>query len=195
MKTYKLTAPCHFGLEAVLKREITELGYDVSATDNGKVSFIGDAEAIARANIWLRTAERVLLEVGSFRATTYDELFEGTAALPWSELIPRDGKFWVTKATSINSKLFSPSDIQSIMKKAMVRSMGRRYGLTQFAESGESYPVRAFLHNDIVTVALDTSGASLHKRGYRTETAKAPITETLAAALLKLTPWHSDRIL
>lgn len=195
MKTYKLTAPCHFGLEAVLKREITELGYDVSATDNGKVSFIGDAEAIARANIWLRTAERVLLEVGSFRATTYDELFEGTAALPWSELIPRDGKFWVTKATSINSKLFSPSDIQSIMKKAMVRSMGRRYGLTQFAESGESYPVRAFLHNDIVTVALDTSGASLHKRGYRTETAKAPITETLAAALLMLTPWHSDRIL
>ena len=195
MKTYKLTAPCHFGLEAVLKREITELGYDVSATDNGKVSFIGDAEAIARANIWLRTAERVLLEVGSFRATTYDELFEGTAALPWSELIPRDGKFWVTKATSINSKLFSPSDIQSIMKKAMVRSMGRRYGLTQFAESGESYPVRAFLHNDIVTVALDTSGAALHKRGYRTETAKAPITETLAAALLKLTPWHSDRIL
>ena len=195
MKTYKLTTPCHFGLEAVLKREITELGYDVSGTENGKVSFIGDAEAIARANVWLRTAERVLLEVGQFRATTYEELFEGTAALPWGELIPKDGKFWVTKATSINSRLFSPSDIQSIMKKAMVRGMGRRYGLTQFAETGNSYPVRVFLHNDIVTAALDTSGPSLHKRGYRTETARAPITETLAAALLLLTPWHGDRIL
>jgi hypothetical protein len=192
---YQLTAPCHFGLEAVLKREITELGYDVTGTENGKVSFAGDGEAIARANIWLRTAERVLLEVGQFHATSYEELFEKTAALPWGEFIPRDGKFWVTKATSINSKLFSPSDIQSIMKKAMVRSMTRRYGITQFPESGTAFPVRVFLYRDRVTVALDTSGASLHRRGYRTETAKAPITETLAAALILLTPWHGDRIL
>lgn len=192
---YQLTAPCHFGLEAVLKREITELGYDVTGTENGKVSFAGDGEAIARANIWLRTAERVLLEVGQFQAVSYDELFEKTAALPWGDLIPRDGKFWVTKATSIDSKLFSPSDIQSIMKKAMVRSMTRRYGMTQFPETGASYPLRVFLHHDRVSVSLDTSGASLHRRGYRTETAKAPITETLAAALIMLTPWHADRIL
>lgn len=190
-----MTAPCHFGLEAVLKREISELGYDVTETENGKVSFAGDAEAIARANIWLRTAERVLLEVGRFRALSYEELFEKTAALPWGELIPRDGKFWVTKATSVNSKLFSPSDIQSIMKKAMVRSMTQRYGILQFPESGDAYPVRVFLHNDVVSVSLDTSGASLHKRGYRTETARAPITETLAAALIMLTPWRGNRIL
>ena len=194
-KVFELTAPCHFGMEAVLKREITDLGYDVTKTENGKVSFAGDAEGIARANVWLRTAERVLLKVGEFKAVTYDELFEGTAALPWEEFIPRDGKFWVTKATSVNSKLFSPSDIQSIMKKAMVRRMGRYYGLERFEETGDSYPLRVTLLNDIVTVCLDTSGDSLHKRGYRTMAAKAPITETLASALIMLTPWHGDRIL
>ena len=194
-KVFELVAPCHFGMEAVLKREITDLGYDVTRTENGKVSFAGDAEGIARANVWLRTAERVLLKVGEFKATTYDELFEGTAALPWEEFIPKDGKFWVTKATSVNSRLFSPSDIQSIMKKAMVRRMSRCYGLERFAETGDSYPLRVTLLNDVVTVCLDTSGDSLHKRGYRTMAAKAPITETLAAALILLTPWHGDRIL
>ena len=194
-KVFELVAPCHFGMEAVLKREITDLGYDVTRTENGKVSFAGDAEGIARANVWLRTAERVLLKVGEFKATTYDELFEGTAALPWEEFIPKDGKFWVTKATSVNSRLFSPSDIQSIMKKAMVRRMNRCYGLERFAETGDSYPLRVTLLNDVVTVCLDTSGDSLHKRGYRTMAAKAPITETLAAALILLTPWHGDRIL
>lgn len=192
---YSLTAPCHFGLEAVLKREITDLGYDVTATENGKVTFAGDAEAIVRANLWLRTAERVLLDVGSFRAESFEDLFQGTAALPLEELIPKNGKFWVTKATSINSKVFSPSDIQSVMKKAMVKRLGEHYGLTRFLEDGEAYPFRVFIHNDRVSVSLDTSGASLHRRGYRTETAKAPITETLAAALLLLTPWHKDRIL
>ena len=192
---YSLTAPCHFGLEAVLKREITDLGYDVTATENGKVTFAGDAEAIVRANLWLRTAERVLLDVGSFRAESFEDLFQGTAALPLEELIPKNGKFWVTKATSINSKVFSPSDIQSVMKKAMVKRLGEHYGLTRFPEDGEAYPFRVFIHNDRVSVSLDTSGASLHRRGYRTETAKAPITETLAAALLLLTPWHKDRIL
>ena len=192
---YELTAPCHFGMEAVLKREIVDLGYDVTATENGRVTFAGDAEAVARANVWLRTAERVLLNVGKFRAESFEELFDKTAALPWEEFLPRDSRFWVTKATSINSKLFSPSDIQSIMKKAMVRRMGQHYGLERFEETGAEYPVRVFLHNDEVTVSLDTSGNSLHKRGYRTETAKAPITETLAAALIMLTPWHKDRIL
>ena len=194
-KIFTLTAPCHFGLEAVLKREITDLGYDVSATENGKVSFTGDAEAVVRANLWLRSAERVLLDVGSFRAESFEELFQGTMALPLEDLIPKNGKFWVAKATSINSKLFSPSDIQSVMKKAMVRRLGEHYGMTAFPEDGDPYPFRVFLHNDMVTVSLDTSGASLHKRGYRTDTVKAPITETLAAALLMLTPWHADRIL
>ena len=193
--TYTLTAPCHFGLEAVLKREITNLGYEIKAVDNGKVSFLGDAEAIARANLWLRTAERVLLEIGRFRATSYEELFQGTLALPFGDFLPKDGKFWVTKATSVDSKLFSPSDIQSVMKKAMVRSMERYYGAVPFLENGESFPFRVNIQKDMVTVLLDTSGISLHKRGYRTETARAPITETLAAALLLLTPWHADRIL
>lgn len=193
--TYTLTAPCHFGLEAVLKREITNLGYEITAVDNGKVSFLGDAEAIARANLWLRTAERVLLELGRFRATSYEELFQGTLALPFGDFLPKDGKFWVAKATSVDSKLFSPSDIQSVMKKAMVRSMERYYGAVPFLENGERFPFRVSVQKDIVTVSLDTSGVSLHKRGYRTETARAPITETLAAALLLLTPWHADRIL
>ena len=123
MKRIELIAPCHFGLEAVLKREIIDLGYDVSSVEDGRVSFWGDAEAICRANVFLRTAERVLLKVGSFKALTYDELFENTKALPWEEYIPKDGKFWVAKAASVKSKLFSPSDIQSIMKKAMVNRM------------------------------------------------------------------------
>ena len=195
MKTYELTAPCHFGLEAVLKREIYDLGYEITRVENGRVSFSGDAEAIALANIHLRTAERVFLKVGEFEAVTFDDFFNHIEALPWENYIPADGKFWVTKATSVNSRLFSPSDIQSIMKKAMVRRMSRCYGLERFAETGDSYPLRVTLLNDVVTVCLDTSGDSLHKRGYRTMAAKAPITETLAAALILLTPWHGDRIL
>ena len=192
---YELIAPCHFGMESVLKKEIIDLGYDTSKVEDGKVTFIGDAEAIARANINLRTTERVLLKAGEFTAMTYDELFEKTKAIPWEEYIPKDGKFWVAKANSIKSKLFSPSDIQSIMKKAMVARLSSVYGIEWFDESGESYPVRVAINKDVVTVGIDTSGESLHKRGYRTMTAKAPITETLAAALIMLTPWHADRIL
>ncbi len=195
MKKYELIAPCHFGLEAVLKREIVDLGYDVSQVEDGRVTFIGDDEAICRANIGLRTADRILLKVGSFRAETFDELFEGTKALAWEEFIPQDGKFWVAKAASIKSKLFSPSDIQSIMKKAMVERLKGAYGISWFAEDGESFPVRVFLMKDMVTVGLDTTGESLHKRGYRKLTARAPIAETLASALIMLTPWRGDRIL
>ena len=195
MQNYQLTAPCHFGLEAICKREIYDLGYEITKVEDGRVTFAADAEGICRANIFLRTAERVLLEVGRFRATTFDELFEGIKALPWENYIPKDGKFWVTKATSIKSKLFSPSDIQSIVKKAMVERMKREYDLTWFPEDGASYPVRIFLMKDEVTVTIDTTGESLHKRGYRKMTSKAPITETLAAALIMLTPWHADRIL
>ena len=195
MKTFELIAPCHFGLEAVLKREILDLGYEISDVENGRVSFIGDAEAICRANIFLRTAERVLLKVGSFRAETFEELFQNTKNIPWEEYIPKNGRFWVAKAASVNSKLFSPSDIQSIMKKAMVNRMKEHYDVEWFSEDGAAYPIRVFLMKDIVTVGIDTSGTSLHKRGYRQLHGKAPITETLAAALLLLTPWKKDRIL
>ena len=195
MKTFELIAPCHFRLEAVLKKEILDLGYEISLVEDGRVTFIGDDEAICRANVFLRTAERVLLKAGSFKAETFEELFQGTRNIPWEDFIPEDGKFWVAKASSIKSKLFSPSDIQSIMKKAMVERLKNRYGVTWFPENGASYPLRVFLYKDMVTVGIDTSGESLHKRGYRTLTSKAPITETLAAALILLTPWNRDRIL
>lgn len=195
MELYEFIAPCHFGMEAVLKREILDLGYDVSKVEDGKVTFLGDAQAAAYANIFLRTTERILWKIGEFKAVTFDELFEKTKALPWEEFIPENGKFWVAKANSVNSKLFSPSDIQSIMKKAMVERMKQKYHQDWFPEDGASYPVRVAIRKDIVTVGLDTTGVSLHKRGYRTHTAKAPITETLAAAILLLTPWKGDRIL
>lgn len=190
-----MIAPCHFGLEAILKREITDLGYDITQVEDGRVSFLGDVQAICRANIFLRTAERILVKVGAFEAKTFDELFEATKALCWEEWVPSDGKIWVTKAASVKSQLFSPSDIQSIMKKAMVERLRTAYHTTVIPETGASYPVRVFLKKDWVTVALDTTGESLHKRGYRQFTAKAPISETLAAALILLTPWNKDRIL
>lgn len=192
---YELIAPCHFGLEAVLKKEVGDLGYEIVQVEDGRVTFLGGPEAICRANVFLRTAERVLLKAGSFHAETFEEMFQNTKAIPWEELIPQDGKFWVTKASSIKSKLFSPSDIQRIMKKAMVERMKTAYKTEIFPETGSSYPLRVFLYKDQVTVGIDTSGDSLHKRGYRTLTSKAPITETLAAALIMLTPWKKDRIL
>jgi putative N6-adenine-specific DNA methylase len=196
MALLELSAPCHFGTESVLKREIYDLGYDIKKVEDGRITFLGDAEAICRANMFLRTTERILLNVGSFKAETFEELFQGIKELPWEDYIPVDGKFWVTKATSIKSKLFSPSDIQSIVKKAMVERLKEVYHVAdRFEETGNSYPVRIFFLKDIVTVTIDTSGASLHKRGYRLLTSKAPLTETLAAALIKLTPWRKDRIL
>lgn len=195
MEKLELIAPCHFGLESVLKREIQDLGYEISSVEDGRVSFWGDAQAICDANVFLRTAERILLKVGSFKAESFDELFEKTKALPWENYIPNNGKFWVAKAASVKSKLFSPSDIQSIMKKAMVERLKMKYNIQWFAEDGASYPVRVFLMKDIVTIGIDTTGTSLHKRGYRQMTVKAPITETLAASLIMLTPWKKERIL
>lgn len=195
MRKYELIAPCHFGLESVLKREIDDLGYDITEVVDGRVTFLGDEEALCRANIFLRTAERILIKVGSFHAETFEELFQGTKALPWKEYIPADGKFWVTKAASVKSKLFSPSDIQSIMKKAMVECLKEVYHVEWFPEEGSSFPIRVFLMKDEVTVGLDTTGDSLHKRGYRKLTAKAPIAENLAAALIMMTPWNGNRIL
>ena len=195
MDTYTFVAPCHFGLESVLKRELQDLGCEISLVEDGRVTFRGGMDTLCRANIFLRTAERVLLQAGRFRAESFDELFENIKAIPWEAYIPADGKFWVTKATSVKSRLFSPSDIQSIVKKAMVERLKQRYGVSWFPESGASYPVRITFLKDEAVVGIDTSGESLHRSGYRKLASKAPITETLAAALLMLTPWRGDRIL
>lgn len=195
MRRFELIAPCHFGMEAVLKKEIIDLGYDVTEVSDGRITFYGDEEALVRANVFLRTAERILIKIGRFHAETYEELFQGTRALPWEDYIPKNGKFWVAKAGSVKSKLFSPSDIQSIMKKAMVERLKEKYHIEWFKEDGESFPIRVFLMKDEVTVGLDTTGESLHKRGYRKLTSKAPIAENLAASLIMLTPWRGDRVL
>lgn len=191
----ELIAPCHFGLEAVLKREITDIGYDIIKVEDGRVVYLGDEEALVRGNIFLRSAERILLKVAEFEARTFEELFKNTKEIPWEDYLPRDAKFWVTKASSIKSKLFSSSDIQSIVKKAIVERMKQTYHQNWFEESGASYPIRIFLYKDKVTVAFDSSGDSLHKRGYRLLHGKAPLSETLASALILLTPWKKDRIL
>lgn len=195
MEQIKLVCPCHFGLEAVLKKEIESLGYPIDRTEDGRVFFTGNVDAIARANLFLRTAERVLLVACEFPAMTFDELFEKTKAVPWEAFLPSDAKVWVAKASSVRSKLFSPTDIQSIVKKAIVERMKTAYRTATVPETGHEYPLRVAIRNDLVTIGIDTSGVSLHKRGYRTDTVKAPLSETLAAALLFLTPWNKDRIL
>ena len=194
-REFELIAPCHFGLESVLKREIMDLGYEIVSVEDGRVTFKGDETVIPRANIFIRTAERILLKMGSFKAVTFDELFEGTKALPWEEYLPRDAKFWVTKATTNKSALFSGSSIQSIVKKAIVDRMRETYRVSRFEEDGDEYPIRVFIFKDMVSIGIDTSGTSLHKRGYRQLVGKAPISETLASALLMLTPWNKDRVL
>lgn len=190
-----MISPCHFGLESVLKRELLDLGIEVTSVEDGKVHFQGTEQDICRANIFLRTAERVLVNAGTFRAESFDELFEGTRAIDWASFLPQDAKVWVTKANSVKSKLFSPSDIQRIIKKAIVEKLKVQYRTETIPESGAEYPLRVSILKDTVTIGIDSSGVSLHKRGYRTDTVKAPISETLAAALLLLTPWKSDRIL
>lgn len=195
MEKVRLIAPCHFGLEAVLKREVLNLGYEIDCVEDGRVTFLTDLAGIARANIFLRTADRILLQVGKFHAETFDDLFEGIKVIPWENYLTEDARFWVTKASTTKSRLFSAPDIQSIAKKAMVERMKKKYHIQWFQETGASYPVRIFLLKDEVTVGLDTSGDPLHKRGYRQLTSKAPLTETLAAALILLTPWKKDRIL
>lgn len=195
MQQFELIAPCHFGLESVLKREIYDLGYDTTRVEDGRVFFRGDAESVCRANIHLRTPQRILLHVGEFYAATFDALFEGIRALPWEEWLPDDAVCNVAKATSVKSRLFSTRDIQSVVKRAVVERMRQARGLERLPETGASYPLRIFLYKDMVTVGLDASGESLHRRGYRLKTGKAPIEETLAAALLMLTPWRPGRVL
>ena len=191
----KIVLPCHFGLEAVLKREAVSNGFEVDSVSDGRVALCGGAEDAARANVLMRTAERVMIECANFEARTFDELFEKTKAIPWENYIPKDGKFWVAKASSVSSALFSPRDIQSIIKKAMVKRLEGVYGISVFPEDGESYPFRVSINKDIVSICLDTSGDSLHKRGYRVSPVLAPISETLAAGLVLLTPWRRGRIL
>ena len=195
MRLFEITVPCHFGLESVTKNEILDLGYEITRVEDGRVSFEADAEGIVRANLGLRTVERVLIRVGEFPALTFDELYERTKELPWHEYIPVNGRFWVTKATSLKSRLFSIPDVQSVMKKAMVDRLGAHYGRTVFPENGDDFPVRVNIFKDRVSVYLDTTGVPLHKRGYRRLASRAPISETLAAALIGLTPWRGDRIL
>lgn len=195
MSTFEYIAICHFGMEAPLKREITDLGYKINAVEDGRITYEGDEDTLARSNVFLRTAQRVLLKVGSFTATSYEELFQGTKAIPWEDYLPQNARFWVAKAASVKSALFSPRDIQSVMKKAMVERMKQTFHVNFFPEDGDDYPVRVFLHKDVVTVGIDSSGVSLHKRGYRILNNKAPIAENLAAGLIMLTPWKKGRIL
>ncbi|MFZ5351586.1 MAG: THUMP domain-containing class I SAM-dependent RNA methyltransferase [Bacillota bacterium] len=195
MERIELTAPCNFALEAILSREIKELGYEVSRVEDGRVSFFTDETGICRANLWLRTAERILIKIAEFHAETYEELFQNTKKVKWFEWIPKDAEFPVAKASTIKSKLFSPSDIQSIVKKAVVESMKSKHKLDWFPESGAKYPIHVFLNKDRVNLYIDTTGTSLHKRGYREVSSEAPIKETLAAAMLQLTPWKFDRLL
>lgn len=191
--TYKLVLPCHFGMEAVLKREIIDLGYDVCEVSDGKVTFIGDEEAIALSNIFIRTAERVMIVLGEFKARSFEELFEGVGQIPFEEFLPKDANFPVTKASFVNSKLASARDIQSITKKSIVERLKKHYRQEWFKENGAVYPIRVFIKDDMVSITMDTSGESLHKRGYKKRVSRAPISETLASALIMLTPFKEDR--
>jgi putative N6-adenine-specific DNA methylase len=194
MNRIELIATTTFGLEALVKREVETLGFEIKEVENGKVTFYSDFQGIAKANLWLRCADRVLWKFGEFKALTFDELFEQTLALPWSDYIPKDGKFTVL-GQSVKSKLFSISDSQAIVKKAIVENMKDQYHIDWFKETGSEYTVKVSLLNDIATLTIDTSGQALHKRGYRVQPVTAPIKETLAAALVYLSFWAPDRIL
>lgn len=189
----KLIATTAFGLESVVKDEIRDLGYAVDGVENGRVAFSGDTGAIARANLWLRCADRVLLEMGRFRAVTFDELFEQTKALPWEDWIPADGRFPAAKITSVKSTLFSKSDGQRIVKKAVVERLKSVYRKDWFPETGAAYPIHIQILKDEVVLSIDTSGSGLNKRGYRAHAGEAPLKETMAAALVKLSRWQPHR--
>ena len=196
MKNYTLVAPCFFGMEKMLAREIKNLGYEIIKTEDGRVTYKTDEYGIARSNMYLRCAERVHLKVAEFEARTFDELFEGTKRINWAKYIPFGAQFPISKASSIKSKLYSTPDIQSIVKKAVVESLKKSYletGLLK--EDKEKYPIYVFIHKDKVTLTIDTSGTALHKRGYRERANKAPIRETLAAAIMELVPWRPGRTL
>ena len=191
---FELVATCLFGLEHLLGEEIDKLGYTRTSTINGRVSFLGDSEAVALANVFLRYAERVYIKVGSFRAQSFEELFEGTRALSWERFIGKNDAFPV-KGHAIKSKLHSVPDCQAIIKKAIVRSLSVPYGISVFPEDGIKYQVEFFILNDEATLMIDTSGEPLHKRGYRREANAAPIRETLAAAIAATSRPREDVLL
>ena len=196
MKTYTLMSPCFFGVEKMLAREIKDLGFEIIKTEDGRVTYKTDEYGIARANMWLRCAERVHLKIAEFEAKSFDELFEGTKRINWAKYIPYGAQFPIAKASSIKSKLHSTPHIQSIVKKAIVESLKKSYledGLLK--EDKEKYPIYVFIHKDKVVLSIDTTGDALHKRGYREKANKAPIRETLAAAIMYLTPWRPGRTL
>ena len=190
----ELIATATFGLEAVVKREIESLGYEIVRTEDGKVTYMGDERAIVRSNLWLRSADRVLLKMGEFEALEFEELYQQTRGLPWEQLIPPDGKFTVT-GTSVKSKLHSVPACQKIVKKAIVDRLAEYYAMETFPETGAEYTVKATILKNRVTLTVDTSGPGLHKRGYRVADVAAPMKETLAAALVQLSFWKKGRIL
>ncbi len=194
MSKIELIATATFGLEAIVAREVKALGYEDVQVENGKVMFTADESAICRTNLWLRSADRVLLKVGEFKALTFDELFEKTKALPWGDIIPENAIFPVN-GKSINSKLSSVPDCQAIVKKAIVEKMKQKYKREWFEENGATYSIEVAFLKDIATLTIDTTGAGLHKRGYRTLSNRAPLKETLAAALISLSYWNPDRVL
>lgn len=195
MKAFEITVPTLFGLEAVAAREVRALGYETTRVEDRRVSFLGDWEAVALSNLWLRSAERVQIVVGEFYASTFEELFEGTKALPWEEWIVSEDAQFPVKGYSLNSALFSVSDCQSIVKKAIVERLKTKYKTSWFQETGAFYQVQFGLLKDRVTLTIDTSGEGLHKRGYRAHSNAAPLHETLASAMISLSYWNEKRIL
>jgi len=194
MENLTLIATAPFGLESVVKNELVTLGYkDVLASD-GKVTFTGDIESIVHTNLWLRSADRVLLKIGEFNAFSFEELFEKTKALPWEEWITQDAKFTVL-GKSVKSKLYSIPDCQSIVKKAIVEKLKQKYHIDWFPETGPEYTVQISILKDVATLTIDTSGIGLHKRGYRNEAVEAPLKETLASALIQISYWNKKRAL
>jgi putative N6-adenine-specific DNA methylase len=194
MGEVQLIATAAFGLEAVVARELENLGYTGRQVENGRVLFVADHTAIPRTNLWLRSADRVQLLLGEFTARSFDELFEGTKALPWEDWIPVDGEFPV-QGKSIKSQLHSVPDCQAIVKKAVVERLKQKYKVQWFQETGPRYSIQVAILKDRATLTIDTSGAGLHKRGYRAEGGQAPIKETLAAALVQLSHWQPQRLL
>ncbi|MFD3157415.1 class I SAM-dependent RNA methyltransferase [Haloimpatiens sp. FM7330] len=191
---YELIATSTFGLESVVAKELKSLGYEILKVENGKVVFEGDEYDIALCNIWLRTADRVLLKMAEFKAESFEELYQGTLKVNWGDLIPENGVMHIV-GKSIKSKLFSVPDCQSIVKKAVVESMKRKYKKDWFEENGPVYKIEVALLKDVVTLTVDTSGPGLHKRGYRERAGEAPLKETLAAALVLLSKWDNSRML
>ncbi|MDO4535336.1 MAG: class I SAM-dependent RNA methyltransferase [Clostridium perfringens] len=191
---YKLIATTTFGIEAVAAKELKKLGYENLKIENGRVEYEGDEMDIAISNIWLRTAERVLIKVAEFKAESFEELFNGTKSVDWGKYIPVNGKMHVI-GKSVKSKLYSVPDCQSIVKRAVVKSMEETYNRDWFSEDGPVYKIEVGILKDIVTLTIDTSGEGLHKRGYRQNSGVAPLKETLAAAMVLLSRWNDERTL